>query len=804
MPSPTGETPRAAPLLAGLFTVTAASLALEVLLTRLLSVLTWYSLAFLVIGMGLFGLTVGAVEVYLRPDAYRRERLATALADRTLAFAVATPVAYALLLVVPLRVEAAATTAVLFTVFSAILAVPFVFAGAAVSASLTRSGLPVGRLYAVDLLGAAVGAPLVPVVLEALDAGSAIILTGAVAAAASAAFAAAGPDRARARRGWLVAAALVTIALVNGTSRRGLVPIWVKGRAEDRAMVDYEAWNSHSRVQVSKEGLVPAQLWGAGSKCVAPLVRQRWLTIDGDAGTALYVADPDAASLAFLACDVTNLAHAVRPDGPAAVIGVGGSRDIQAALTAGHRPVVGVELNGRILEVLRGPLGAATKVAAHEGVELVHDDGRSWMARTRRQFSVVQMSLIDTWAATGAGAHALGENGLYTVEAWRTFVARLAPGGIFTVSRWFQGGARDETARLVSLAVATLEERGVARPREHIVLAASGAVATLLLSRDPFAVEDLERVRDATIAYGFRLLAAPGAIDDNPVLTRILDAPDRAALERATLGPTIDLRPPVDDRPFFFNMLRVRGWLGSLPDDAGGIIEGNRRATQALGLAFLVSAVLATLAILVPLARRARPRGHAGPRLAGALAYFASIGVAFMLVEIGLLQRLSLVLGHPSFSLVVVLASLVASAGLGSLASDRIPLERTAARVALSVVLGAALAAVAFALPAWAPRVAPLGLATRIAFAAGLTSALGFPMGMAFPAGMRVYASELGDETPWLWGINGVAGVIASSGAVMLALEHGIAALFVTAAVLYLALVPLASLGAGRRAAGRA
>jgi hypothetical protein len=791
---------RARPLLFGLAAVTAATLALEVLLTRLLSVLTWYSLAFLVIGMGLFGLTVGAVEVYLHPERYAPERLAASLADRAVEAGIAMPVAYALLLVVPLRVESVATTVVLFLVFSLILALPFVFAGAAVSAALTRSGLPVGRLYAVDLVGAAVGAPLVPVLLDVLDAGSAIMLMGALSAAASVGFAGAGDDARRGRRGIAVTVALVVLAAANGASFKGLVPLWIKGHAEERAVVEEEAWNSHSRVQITKEGLIPAQLWGAGTKCVPPWVKQRWLTIDGDAGTAFYAVD-DPTEVTFLSCDVTTLVHAVRPLGPMAVIGVGGSRDIQAALTAGHRPVVGVELNGRILDILRGPLGAATKVADYPGVELVHDDGRSWMSRTDRQFSVIQMSLIDTWAATGAGAHALGENGLYTVDAWRTFLARVAPGGVFTVSRWFQGGARDESARLVSVAVATLQERGAARPRDHVMLASAGLSATLLLGRDPFTPGDVARAKAAADVYGFKILVAPGEPDDNAVLTSILDAPDRTALDRVTLGPVLDLRPPTDDRPFFFNMLRVRAWLLPMPADAGGVIEGNRRATNTIVLAFLSSIALSALAIVFPLWRRARPSGRAGARLAGALAYFATIGVAFMLVEIALLQRLSLVLGHPAFSLIVVLASLVASAGLGSLASDRLPLDGTRGRIALSVVLAGVLLAASVALPAWAPRAAPLSLAARIAFAAAMTAALGFPMGMAFPAGMRAYARDLADETPWLWGINGVAGVVASSGAVMLALEHGISALLVTAAVGYALLAPLTLLGARRASA---
>lgn len=814
---------RQGPFLAGLFAATAVTLALEVLLTRVLSVLTWYSLAFLVIGMGLFGLTAGAVRVYLRPERYAPERLAAQLARDALTLAVAIPASYAALLVVPLRVEPVATTVVLFAAFTVLLAIPFVAAGAVVAASLTRAPFPIGRVYAVDLAGAAVGAPAVPLLLEGLDAGSAIVLAGGVAALSSAAYATSGGDRRGVRRGLAVAAALGLLAIVNARTTHGLVPLWVKGHAEDRSHLAFETWNSHSRVQVSDESTGPAVMWGIG-RCPPTDVHQRWITIDGDAGTVLYRADPDVDALGFLACDVTNVVHQLRPHGPMAIIGVGGSRDVQAAVMFGHEPVVGVELNQRLLDVLHGPLGAPTRIADRPGVRLVHDDGRSFMARTHEKFRVIQMSLIDTWAATGAGAHALGENGLYTVEGWKTFLSRLEPDGVFTVSRWFTGGARDETARLVSLATGTLLEMGVERPRAHLALVASGPVATLLVSRSPMTAEDVKKLGEARKKFGFEILEAPGEPDGIEELAPILDAKSRAALDRVALHPALDLRPPTDERPFFFNLLRVRAWLAELPMDEGGTIEGNRRATGALVLAFLVSLALVAVAIVLPLwlhapkrglgargpepgegvstaspiGRRARPPDDRA--LYAALAYFALIGVGFMLAEIGLLQRLSVVLGHPLYSLVVVLASLVGAAGVGSLLSDRLPLDRAPACYLFPLAIAALLVALSLLLPRYAPAVQPAELPVRIGFALAVTAALGLVLGLAFPAGMRIFRGALADETPWLWGINGIGGVLASSGGIIVALEWGLDWLFVSAAIAYALLV--VAIAVGRRAVG--
>ncbi|MBT9556904.1 MAG: hypothetical protein IV100_12790 [Myxococcales bacterium] len=795
------------PFLVGLFLVTALTLALEVLLTRLLSVITWYSLAFLVIGMGLFGLTAGAVRVYSTPALYGPTRIGAQLARDALLLAAAIPVSYVLLLLVPLRVEPAATTVVLFVVFAGIIALPFIAAGTLVAASLTRTSLPIGRVYAVDLAGAAVGAPSAPLLLGWLDGGSAILAMAVFAALASWCFARSASDPAASRRALVAMVFLGAITGLNAWSDHGLVPLWVKGRPEDRRDLALETWNSHSRVQVSEERVGTPILWGRG-KCPQVHVAQRWITIDGDAGTALYRADPDVASLRFLACDVTSAVHHLRPTGPAAIVGVGGSRDLQTALMFGHTPVTGIELNGRLLEVLKGPLGAGAQVADSDHVTLIHDDGRSWLTRSNDTFSVVQMSLVDTWAATGAGAHALGENGLYTVDAWRAMLARLTPDGLYSVSRWYQGG-RDETRRLVALAVAALLERGTTRPRDHIAVVSAGAVATLIVGASPLTARDLQRLDDLERRLNFAVRYRPGeglgVGPDAATLAPILDSPTRAALDAVTLEDELDLRPPTDDRPFFFNLLRMGAWFTTLADDSGGPIEGNRRATLALMLAFLASVVLGVVAIVVPLVLRGRRRCGAptSPRalLAAGALYFSLIGVGFMLAEIALLQRLGIVLGHPDYSLVVVLSSLVGAAGLGSLLTDRLPVARAPGCYIGPVIIAMVLVALAAGVDAGAAALAPAPLWQRVTVSAGVSALLGIALGTAFPTGMRLFGRALAEETPWLWGMNGVGGVLASSGGIILAHAVGLRSLFLLAAGTYVLLLPLIAF-ARRTAAG--
>ena len=421
----------------------------------------------------------------------------------------------------------------------------------------------------------------------------------------------------------------------------------------------------------------------------------------------------------------------------------------------------------------------------------MHDEARSYLAQSEQRYSLIQASLIDTWAATGAGAHALGENGLYTLEARQLFLDRLTPNGVFTVSRW----STVETARLIVLAVGTLLESGVAQPRDHIAIVTAGSGTTLLISKSALGSADERRIQQIAADKGFVVATLPSMRSPSERIERILNARSLAEVNAASLLPLLDFRASTDDRPFFFNVLRLRSFFYERPPQTVGSLEGNLLATRTLGMAFLASCLLVVGAILIPLYRRSRPQSASRTGLWASLLYFSMIGVGFMLAEIALLQRLSLILGHPSYSLIVVLSSLVASAGLGSLLSDRLPLDQRPWCYVYPLLIAAALAVVALAWPSWAPQIASLPIAVRIAFAAGIISMLGLLMGMAFPTGMRLVSHRHPDERPWLWGMNGVGSVLASSVAILLALEFGLTFVLLCAAGCYLGLLlPIARL----------
>ena len=251
-------------------------------------------------------------------------------------------------------------------------------------------------------------------------------------------------------------------------------PSWSSSTGSIRSSNIYDIkWNSFSRIAAAMPIMGPPYLWGPSP--VMPrgsAIEQRELTIDGMAGTWMPKYSDAPGRMDFLRYDVTNLAYYARHEGRSAVIGVGSGRDMLSAYLFGFRDITGVELNPIFVDLLTNPakLRAYAGVADLPGTRFVVDDGRSWFARTQEKFDLIEMSMVDTWAATGAGAFSLSENGLYTVEGWKTFLSALKPNGLFTVSRWHSPRSTVELGRVVSLAVAALDgtrRRSSQRPHLH-------------------------------------------------------------------------------------------------------------------------------------------------------------------------------------------------------------------------------------------------------------------------------------------------------------------------------------------------
>src|SRR5262245_34249381 len=734
---------------------------LEVVVTRLFSAMMFYHFTFLAVALALFGVAASGVYVFVAGDRLAADlRSELARSARRFALGSLIALAYALANPMDIIIVTGSNAIPAFTARQAwqliflvgITAIPFFYAGMVVSLALSYLRQDTNRVYAWDLAGAALAALVVGGVLSLVGGPTAVLVALALALVGAALF----DGRGAARWAWPAAgAALVAINLVAPLLR---VPTTKGVKAE---ATRFERWNAFSRVTVDDTR-----------------------TIKIDASAATHVEDLRALKPGDQAREISALGHA-RFDPAAAgalITGPGGGRDVLHAREAGVPRVTGVEINPIIAEtIMTGSYREASGgLYLDPRVTIVVDDGRSFVRRSDERYDVVQASLVDTWAATAAGAFALTEHALYTVEAFDDYLDHLTERGIVTMTRWHTGGS-GETARLLLLAAAALEDRGVAtgQARKHIIYASAkrAGLGTMIVARNPIAPEQLARVEAVCKASGFELEVSPSSSADHP-LARYLD---RGPYSDLVAAAPENLLPPTDDRPFFFyfkkagDLLRPTG----LMNDPGLWILISLGSVVVLAVAFVIA----------PLVIHWRRHG-AGPATRGqpgVLVYFGLVGLAFMIVEIALLQRFTLFLGHPSYSLVVILFALLVSTAAGAQLSSRFAVTGLGRVMQIAGVALAVLSALAgFALPPLLRALIGASLIVRALLTVVLVAPSGVLMGAMIPAMVRVLADTGSPLIPWGWGVNGATSVIGTVIATVIAIYGGFTATFLVGAVAYL------------------
>jgi hypothetical protein len=447
-------------------------------------------------------------------------------------------------------------------------------------------------------------------------------------------------------------------------------------------------------------------------------------------------------------------------------------------LLAGATDIDAVELNRHIIDAVSRRFGRLSgDIYNVEGVHAVANEGRSHLTHTKKSFDLIQISLIDSWAASVAGAFALAENNLYTVEAFGLYLRRLSDDGMISTSRWLS-----EMPRLIILVRAALEAAGVADAPRHMAIVSAQDIATLLLSKKPFTSDELGRLRQICARRGFSLNhpVRPDATKRDDPLVGLIHG-DLAPMAR--LGLNTD--PPTDNSPYFFHLASPFTDLTKLNvslRSLRGVLDMNLDATVVLQQAMVAVVLLAVVFFMLPFGFRLSERGHAVSRgsLARGSTYFAAIGCGFMLMENMLVQHCVLYLGHPSYATTVILASLLAGMGVGSISATRIGLDRLRR---LGLVVPLAMILLATALGRLFGDTLGLPLALRVGLSLVVLVPLGGALGLFFPLGML----RFGDEAkPWYWAINGVFGVAASVMSLSLSMEFGFVVVGAVSAAAYI------------------
>jgi hypothetical protein len=752
----------------GVGLTTLATLLLELSLTRIFSVVFYYHFAFLAISIALFGLGAGGVFSYV----VARWRGGFFAKLGAIAAVNALAVFVALIFILTRKGDLGYGTIAL-VYFAA--ALPFFAAGTTISLVIAETIGSVSRVYFADLLGAAAGCLILVPLLDTLGGPNTVLATSILYAASAAIwFGLAGSAR---WRDAAVALAAVLAVVVGVNARVSFIDVrYAKGRELGREQ--FVKWNSFSRVALSrdKDSGMPN------------------IVIDADAATGIPsfdYANLSGKQRADLLYQGPGLVYALRPAARTLIIGAGGGWDLARALASGSRNITAVEINPIIATTImreRFP-DLSRRLYFRPEVRLDVEDGRSFARRSAEKYDVIQMTLVDTWASTAAGAFALSENNLYTSDAFYEYLNHLTEGGILVFTRWGLDPPR-ESLRLISLARAALGRVGQTDLGRHIIVVREhandirgwGATDTVFIARKPFRDSDVARLRAASALGHFQTLYAPGEPASNTFGDLILSRDPKAFEARYRY----DVSAVNDNRPFFFYSVQPRDVWNFFRNASR--FSADYKINRAVPLLFglLVVSLLATLVIL------GLPRlvlGSRLPRDKGVLRflwYFIFIGAGYILIQVALVQKFVLFLGHPTYALTVIIFSMLLSSGLGSFFSPRIAgasgarLPRVLAGVAVLV------AVLAFSVSPVLGAGVGLPMLVKFAISVLLISPAGFLMGVPFPTGLRRLERLHSPSVRWAWSLNAAASVLGSVAAVVLAIYLGLRETMLIGGLMYL------------------
>jgi hypothetical protein len=780
----------------GLLLVSAAALTFQINLTRFFSVSQFYHFAFMAVSIALLGM--GASGTYLALRKIKRGEVEENFFP-WLALGSGASMLASYLLVNHLPFDAFSifvdpTQVLILLLHYTALASPFFFSGMLVSTLLRKFSGAGGEVYAVNLVGSALGCLLAVIAPGWLGAEGVVAFSAAVASLAGLAFILGYPTgqtksckKSAALSGTISAILGMASILLAAQIALGHIPHWFKLHISPYKSISYALqnpqaqvlstrWNSISKIEVVSSPSLHS-VPGLSYRYLEPLPHIDGLFVDGENLSAILPTDADIAFADYLPAAA---AFRLQPGAEVLILEPRGGMDILVALALGARQVTAVEGNPLIVT-------ASGEVYHKPEVDWVPASGRSYLRGAQDRFDIIQLPLTDSYHPVGSGAYSLGEDYRYTLESFTDMINGLRPNGLLVVTRWLQE-TPSEWLRIFTLGVTALEELGL-DPHTQIIATRGYNTGTLLIKKTPFTEPEVDAVRQFAGQKAFDLVFAPllNASDLNrfnilpePIyhqaFTNFLGANPRSDFFRAY---PYAVQPPTDDRPFFSHYFKwsqlpeIISNLGINWQPFGG--AGYLVILVILLLALLLSALLILLPVALIKQGGTRPGNHRIPL------YFGLIGLGFMLVEMPLIQRFILYLDQPTYALAATLFCLLLFSGLGSrYGSRKLRLSHTLMGLVGLLVLYVLL------LPRILHATLGLHLLIRLALTILLLAPLGFLMGIPFPAGLRWMQRSIGDTqevtnrwmVAWIWAVNGTSSVLASILASLLALSFGFSLTF--------------------------
>jgi hypothetical protein len=760
-----------------------STLLLEVDLTRVFAVTLWYYFGFVAISLALLGTAAAGVLCYVNPSRWTGEKYRQYMGWFSIALAALCP----LVMWIHLASDFSEYT-LHHGVFFAFLGLQmlgffslFFCAGMVIAIAIFRFRDNIGQLYFFDLVGASLGCLAVIALLYRVSAPALGFAVSGVALFSALIFL--GETIKPVGRITLAIFCIGAFAATATNDSLGLLSIGTVKSYETYGVQNvepnkvFEQWSPVSRVAVFEP-----------QRAAAGHTRMR-VTNDAGAPTSLHEFDGDWRSADWVLNAPSNIGLQLRPQGECLIIGSGGGMDVLSALRFGNRRVTAVEINPVIAELVTGRYADYIGRIFHDSRVTLHvQEGRNFAAGSADSYDLITITMIDSWAGAAAGAYMFSENTLYTYEAIDDYYRHLNDDGILSISRYYTW---DEALRIANTYLTYLTAQGVKNPHQQILVVVEPPRtyrrATLLLRKGAFTGSEVQEIVNLAGSNEFTVLYAPYEVPGEllegkspGMFFRDVMMASPGDREEMLADYRRDVSPSTDDRPFIFSMDRFSDVFD--PDTRDH--PARRLAMPILYFVFLLFAGLAILTIFLPLWLRRDLSIRNIPGRTQILLYFAGIGVGFMLIEISLIHRLTVFLGHPTYSFVVVLFSILLTSGIGSLWSERVPLDRLPLLLgAIAILVGL----VAFTVYDQLANLMWLRFPSRVAVSIALLTPIGLLLGMCFPLGIR-WARKAHDHLiPWAWAVNGVFSVFAAAASLVVAINFGLKTMILAGAICYLA-----------------
>lgn len=780
----------------------ASALAFEILLIRLLAVVQWHHLAFLVISLALLGYGASGSWIALFPRA-SREGYDAFFHLSALGLAVSLWCSTQAALKVPfnlLEILWRPSQWGLLALMILLLSIPFFFVGTLIGLCLRRFDRRAHSVYAADLFGAGAGS------LAAI--GLLYVWTPMKAVNAVVCLAALGALTARIERpsriGTVSAAAAVAgAALIAFLPESGLPnrlspykPLSQALIAPD-ARVTRELTSPMGWVAVAESPTVPFRIMpGASLLAAVEPPEQKAVFTDAGGPDALTRYEGRRASLAYLDQTTPALAFHLEPRPERVLLPMAGVGET-ALLAHYHnaRQVDALELDPRKIDLIRTIDPGFSGWRFLEATIRYHPaEMRGFLATTSDSYDLILLPPVG--AGTGPGTLSLKEDYTLTVEAFRAAIRRLASGGLFSVSWWLRLPPR-EGLRLADTALSALAAEGEPRPSLSLAVIRSWRTGTLVIRKGGLTGDDVAAIRRFCRDRAFDPVFFPGIAAEEVNRHTVLRSPILHSGVLALAGEERNaflrhykfaVGAVSDDRPFFHFFFKWEGFSELMTMGAKGSTVLSEWGYPLVLLALAVALVLSVTLVLLPLAFRQRFPGRLAKGGWREVVYFAGIGVGFITLEIVYIQMGIRLLHHPVVAAAAVLSGFLVFAGLGSRFSQRLAAAAgTGKRPIAYVMAGIALGAVCgITLLGLSPDRFPVdGLLFRVALVLLASAPAAFFMGMPFPLGLARLSRTRPDWIPWAWGINGFASVNGAVLATLLALHMGFFRVFLVSLTLY-------------------